>query len=153
MTKEIEKLVVGDQAPLFTLKNQKGESISLADFKNKKNVLLILYPGDNTPGCTKQLCSLRDDFSEFEKNDTIIFGINHLDSVSHQEFINDHSFPFDLLIDTDREVITKYQALGSFFGNTMTKRSVILIDKEGKIVYLKRGMQNNTELLNILTNN
>ena len=150
MKKEIKKIVLGKQAPLFTLKNQKGKSISLASFKNKKNVLLIFYPGDNTPGCTKQLCALRDDFSKFKKEDIIIFGINHADHNSHQKFINDYNFPFDLLIDNNHQVATKYQALKSFFGKTITNRSVILINKEGQIIYLKRGLPEDKEILSAL---
>tara|TARA_Y100000310_G_scaffold138733_1_gene137776 strand:+ start:25 stop:483 length:459 start_codon:yes stop_codon:yes gene_type:complete len=145
--KNKEKLSLGDKAPLFTLKNQKGEKISLSNFKNKKNVLLIFYPGDNTPGCTKQLCALRDDFSKFKKENTIIFGINHADHISHQKFINDYNFPFDLLIDTNHQVATKYQALKSFFGKTITARSVVLINKEGLIIYLKRGLPEDKDIL------
>jgi len=147
MKKEIKKLVLGDKAPLFTLKNQKGKEISLTNFKNKKNVLLIFYPGDNTPGCTKQLCALRDDFSKFKKEDTIIFGINHADYISHQKFINNYNFPFDLLIDTNHQVATKYQSLKSFFGKPITSRSVVLINKEGLIIYLKRGLPEDKDIL------
>ena len=144
--KNEKKLSLGDKAPLFTLKNQKGKEISLSNFKNKKNVLLIFYPGDNTPGCTKQLCDLRDDFIKFQKKDTIIFGVN----ISHKKFINDYSFPFDLLIDTDRKVATKYKALKFMFGRPSILRSVILINKEGKIIFLKRGMPEDKDILESL---
>lgn len=148
--KDIPPIEVGDMAPFFTLKNQKGKKVSLKDFKNKKNVLLIFYPGDNTPGCTKQLCALRDDFSVFKKHDTIIFGVNHADDESHQKFIDNYSFPFDLLIDTDRKVSRKYKALKFMFGHESIKRSVVLIDKSGKIIYLKRGLPDNSEILEAL---
>ena len=65
--KEVLPIKIGDKAPLFILKNQSGQTIALEDYKDKKNVLLIFYPGDNTPGCKKQLCAIRDDFSKFEK--------------------------------------------------------------------------------------
>lgn len=145
--KDILPIKIGDNAPLFTLKNQSGKSIALKDYKNKKNVLLIFYPGDNTPGCTRQLCNLRNDFAEFKKYDTIIFGINQADSESHQKFIDNHSFPFDLLIDTDRKVSRKYKALKFMFGHESIKRSVVLIDKAGKIIFLKRGLPHNSEML------
>lgn len=140
-------LKVGDLAPLFSLKNQAGKEIALKDFFKKQNVLLIFYPGDNTPGCTAQLCALRDDFSKFKTQDTIVFGINHADQASHQKFIDNHKFPFDLLIDTDKELSKKYQAIKSFFGKSIIARTVVLINKEGKIIYLKKGMPSDTEIL------
>ncbi len=148
--KDIASIKLGDQAPLFSLKNQVGQKVSLQDFQNKKNVLLIFYPGDNTPGCTKQLCSIRDDFSRFQKLDTVVFGINHGDDKSHQKFIDKHEFPFDLLIDTNKEISKKYKALKFIFGYESIKRSVVLIDKQGKIVFLKRGMPSDQEIIESL---
>mgnify|MGYP000397978997 CR=1 FL=1 len=83
-------LKVGDKAPEFKLKDSFEKEVSLSDFKGKR-IILYFYPKDNTPGCTKQLCALRDDFSKFKKEDTIIFGINHADYVSHQKFINNYN--------------------------------------------------------------
>jgi len=148
--KDIPPIKIGDKAPLFSLQNQAGKKISLRDYKNKKNILLIFYPGDNTPGCTKQLCNIRNDFSRFTKLDTIVFGINHADNKSHQKFIDQYKFPFDLLIDTDRKVSRKYKAIKFMFGHISIKRSVILINKEGKIIFLKRGMPTDDEILKSL---
>jgi peroxiredoxin Q/BCP len=145
--KNIAVLKVGDLAPTFSLKNQAGKEIALKDFLQKQNVLLIFYPGDNTPGCTAQLCALRDDFSKFQTQDTVVFGINHANQASHQKFIDDHKFPFDLLIDTDKELSKKYQAIKSFFGKTIIARTVVLINKEGKIIYLKKGSPSDAEIL------
>ena len=146
-TQDKNKLVLGQQAPLFVLKTQSGQEINLADFKGKKNVLLVFYPGDNTPGCTRQLCALRDDYHQFQNKDTAIFGINHADAKSHQKFIDHYQFPFDLLIDTDKKVSLDYGAIKLFFNKTIIKRSVVLIDKEGKIIYLKRGLPADEEIL------
>ncbi|PLX24577.1 peroxiredoxin [Candidatus Parcubacteria bacterium] len=148
--KDIPPIKVGDKAPLFTLKNQSGQKVALKDFLGKKNVLLIFYPGDNTPGCTKQLCAVRNDFSKFQKLDTIIFGVNHADDTSHQKFIDKYKFPFDLLIDSDKKVSRKYKALKFMFGHESIKRSVVLIDKQGKIVFLKRGMPSDQEIIDSL---
>lgn len=148
--KDIPPIKVGDVAPLFTLKNQLGKKISLKDYKNKKNVLLIFYPGDNTPGCTRQLCALRDDWSEFKDKNIVIYGVNQGDLESHQKFIEKHSFPFDLLVDKDRKVSRKYKALKFMFGYESIRRSVVLIDKTGKIIYLKRGLPHNSEILEAL---
>ena len=120
-------LKVGDQAPGFSLKNQAGKEISLKDFLNKQNVLLIFYPGDATPGCTMQLCAIRNDFKKFQDQNIAVFGVNHADEDSHQKFIDKNQFPFDLLIDT-----------------------VVLINKKGEIIFLKKGTPSDAEILNAL---
>lgn len=145
--KDFTSIKVGDLAPLFSLKNQAGKEIRLKDFLNKQNVLLIFYPGDSTPGCTAQLCAVRDDFGKFQTQDTIVFGINHADQDSHQTFIDNHHFPFDLLIDADKEVSKKYQAIKSFFGKPIIARTVVLINKKGEIIFLKKGAPSDTEIL------
>lgn len=140
-------LKVGDNALLFKLNNQKGEPVDLQKFLGQKNVLLIFYPGDDTPGCTAQLCALRDDYRDFDKKDIVIFGVNQADENSHQKFISKFKFPFDLLIDTDRQISEKYGAIKYMFGHKSIKRSVVLIDKQGKIIFLKRGMPHDEEIL------
>lgn len=140
-------LNVGDKAPDFTLPDQDGKKVTLSDFKDKKNVVLIFYPGDMTPGCTMQLCAVRDDWSKFAKADAVVFGMNHGDEESHAAFIKKHTFPFPLLVDKDKKVATKYGALKKFFKATIIKRTVIVIGKDGKIAYLKAGMPKNTEIL------
>ena len=146
----IPPIKVGDQAPLFSLQNQAEEKISLKNYRGKRNVLLIFYPGDNTPGCTAQLCALRDDFSKLKELDIVVLGINPADEKSHQDFINNYRFPFDLLIDKDRQVAQKYKALKFMFGHESVKRSVVLIDKQGKIIFLERGLPKNQEILKAL---
>lgn len=140
-------LAVGDKAPDFTLPDQDGKKVALSDFKGKKNVVLIFYPGDMTPGCTMQLCAVRDDWSKFAKADAVVFGMNHGDAESHATFIKKHTFPFPLLVDKDKKVATKYGALKKFFKATIIKRCVIVVGKDGKIAYLKTGMPKNTDIL------
>lgn len=147
---KIPPVQIGDKAPLFTLKNQKGQKVYLKDYLGKQNVLLIFYPGDDTPGCTKQLCDIRNDFSNFEKINIKVFGINQADKNSHQNFINKYALPFDLLIDNDYKVSSKYKAMKFMFGRPSIKRSVVLIDKAGQILFLKRGMPSNKEILKSL---
>lgn len=144
---DIKSLKIGEDAPLFSLYNQKGELIQLENYRNRKNILLIFYPGDDTPGCTRQLCALRDDFSQFAKEETIILGVNPADDNSHQKFINKYHLPFDLLIDADHKVSAEYDAIKYVFGRQSIQRSVVLIDKQGKIIYLKRGMPTDAEIL------
>ncbi|MFN4150932.1 MAG: peroxiredoxin [Candidatus Sericytochromatia bacterium] len=133
---EKSKPKVGNKAPDFVVQDSNGKNIKLSDFVGKKNVLLVFYPGDNTPGCTKQLCSIRDDFKGLEKLNVKVFGVNQADSESHKSFINKHNFQFELLVDKDKKIATEYDAVG-FFG--IISRTVVLINKEGKIVLYERG--------------
>ncbi|MFH1077753.1 MAG: peroxiredoxin [Patescibacteria group bacterium] len=140
-------LAVGDNAPLFTLPDQDGHKVSLADFKGKKNVVLIFYPGDMTPGCTMQLCSIRDDWSKFAKRDAVVYGVNHGDAESHQAFVEKYRFPFPLLIDANKKVSEAYGAVRPIFRTKVIRRTVVVVDKEGNIVYLRRGMPKDADIL------
>jgi peroxiredoxin Q/BCP len=98
-----------------------------------------------------QLCAIRDDWSKFIAADTLVFGINHGNGDSHAQFIKTHGFPFPLLIDKDKKVSAKYGAIKSLFGHKVIKRSVVGIDKQGKISFLKRGMPKNTDILKAMS--
>lgn len=147
MTKAIKELEIGDKAPDFTLEDENGKKVKLSDFKGKKTVVLVFYPGDMTPGCTMQLCAIRDDWSKFAKQDAVVFGVNHGDAASHGAFIKKHTFPFSLLIDKDKKVSARYGAMKKFFKALIIKRSVVVIGKDGVITFLKRGMPKNTDIL------
>ena len=141
------KYAIGTQAPLFTLQDSQGNKVSLKNFKGKKNVLLFFYPGDDTPGCTKQLCDVRDDQNKFDAlDDLVIFGINQADADSHNAFIEKYDLTIALLIDKDRKVSKKYGAIKNMFGHESIRRSVIIVDKNGKLAYVKRGMPDNKEI-------
>jgi len=140
-------LKVHDKAPLFTLKTQKGDEVSLKDFKDKQNVVLIFYPGDMTPGCTIQLCSLRDNWLKFAELNAAVYGVNHADAKSHAKFAEKYQFPFPLLIDTDKKVSKKYGATKKLFAAQVIKRTVVVIDKDGKIAFYKHGMPKEAEIL------
>lgn len=141
------ELKLGDQAPDFALPDQDGGTVGLSSFLGKKKVVLVFYPGDMTPGCTMQLCAIRDDWSKFIDADTAVFGVNHGDKDSHARFIKAHGFPFPLLIDKDKKVSAKYGAIRSLFGHKVIKRSVVGVDKQGKVVFLKRGMPKDADIL------
>ena len=100
-------LKVGDKAPLFSGNDQNGLKISLADFRGKK-VVLYFYPEDDTPGCTKQACDLRDSWRELQSK-VELFGVSTDSIESHQEFIKKHGLPFPLLSDSDQEIVKAYQ--------------------------------------------
>lgn len=124
----------GDEAPVFEAIDQNGKKWSLADFIGKKNVLLYFYPKDNTPGCTKQACSLRDNIGSFKSAEVEVVGVS-MDSVeSHKRFISQHNLNFILLSDVEGKIVEKYGT--RMPGKNMARRVSFLINKEGKIVHI-----------------
>ena len=127
----------GDDAPDFVVKDQNGDDVKLSDLLGKK-VVLYFYPRDNTPGCTKEACSLRDDFSTFEEKGIKILGVSTDDEKSHQKFISKYELPFPLLADTNHAVADAYGSYGEkkFMGKIYNGvlRKTFLIDETGKIV-------------------
>jgi len=130
-------LQTGDDAPNFTVKDYAGADVKLSDFRGQR-VVLYFYPKDDTPGCTKEACSLRDGFSEFEKENIKILGVSPDDEKSHQKFISKYELPFTLLADTDHRVADAYGSYGekTFMGKNYmgVLRKTFLIDERGKIV-------------------
>lgn len=102
---------VGTKAPDFTLQDQDGVSHTLSQYKSQW-VLIYFYPKDNTPGCTKQACTLRDAEPAFEKLDAVVLGISGDSVASHKKFVEKFQLPFPLLADTDRNVIEAYGSWG-----------------------------------------
>ncbi len=98
-------------APDFALENQNGELVRLSDFSGKP-LVLYFYPKDNTPGCTKEACSFRDDYSEYEKMSISIVGISPDSTVSHKNFQDKYSLPFTLLSDPGHQVASEYGVWG-----------------------------------------
>jgi thioredoxin-dependent peroxiredoxin len=127
----------GDDAPDFTTKNQNGEDVKLADWRGQR-IVLYFYPKDDTPGCTKEACSLRDSFDVFEERGIKVFGVSNDDEKSHQKFISKYSLPFDLLADTDKKLVNDYEVYGEKmnYGKKYMgiNRTTFLIDEDGKIV-------------------
>jgi peroxiredoxin Q/BCP len=127
---------VGDRAPAFELPATGGSTVSLADFAGKA-VVLVFYPGDDTPVCTKQLNSYSRDLSEFEALDAQILGISAQSVDSHEMFAGKHGLKFPLLADTDKAVAALYGTLGPL---GFPRRSVFIIDKHGVIRYAHRAI-------------
>ncbi len=131
------KLSEGDKAPDFTSKDQNGEKVKLSDHKGSR-VVLYFYPKDDTPGCTKQACSLRDAYKTFTDKEIKVLGVSIDDEKSHQKFISKYDLPFDLIADTDKSIVEKYGVWGekSMYGKKYmgTLRKTFLIDEKGKIV-------------------
>lgn len=127
----------GDAAPDFSARDESGNELKLSDYAGKK-VVLYFYPKDDTPGCTKEACSLRDNFNEFERRGIKILGVSTDTEKSHQKFISKYALPFALLADTDHSVADLYQSYGekTFMGKNYmgVLRRTFLIDERGKIV-------------------
>jgi len=104
-------LQVGDSAPDFAITNQSGELIKLSDFSDKK-LIIFFYPKDNTPGCTAQSCNLKDNYSDLLEKGFEVVGVSADDAVSHQKFIAKFSLPYNLLADTNKEMIKSYGVWG-----------------------------------------
>lgn len=129
-------LSVGDAAPAFALSSTGGTTVSLADFKGRP-VVLVFYPGDDTPVCTKQLNSYNDELAEFEKLDAQVLGISAQGVDSHEKFSGKHGFRFPLLADTDKAVAGAYGTLGPI---GFPRRSVFIIDADGVVRYAHRAI-------------
>jgi peroxiredoxin Q/BCP len=131
------RLSVGDKAPSFSLSSQDGKKDSLSDFKGKK-LLLYFYPKADTPGCTKQACSIRDAAKELKKLGASAIGISPDKPDKQKKFDDKYNLGFPLLADTDNEVAKAYGAWGekSMYGKTYEGiiRSSFVIDGQGKIV-------------------
>jgi peroxiredoxin Q/BCP len=136
-------LAVGTQAPAFALLSSDGDTVALKDFAKKSFVVLIFYPGDQTPGCTAQLCAVRDDYSQFETKNAKVFGVNPGDLASHKKFVAKQKYQFPLLVDENRSVAKAY-GCDSW---PMVKRTVYVIDPSGKIIFTKRGTPKNKDIL------
>jgi peroxiredoxin Q/BCP len=125
---------VGDQAPDFTLPGiQNGErrDYSLSEYRGRK-VVLAFYPGDDTPGCTRQMCSYRDEFAVFEGLQAVLLGISPQDVDSHERWAQKRNLQFPLLADTDRSVARAYGCAAPVIG---IRRSVYVVDGEGVLRY------------------
>jgi peroxiredoxin Q/BCP len=127
---------VGDAAPDFTLPGTGGQDYSLNDFAGQA-VVLVFYPGDDTPVCTKQLNSYNRDIEQFTEMNAQVIGISAQDVSSHEGFANKHGFTFPLLADVDKDVAGLYGTLGPI---GFPRRSVFIIDTDGIVRYAHRAM-------------
>src|ERR1700722_3525241 len=123
---------VGDKAPRVEGKDQDGKEWKLSDDIGKKAVLLYFYPKDNTPGCTKEACGLRDRMSDLKKDNVKVIGVSFDSSASHQKFIADQSLNFPLMADTDGAIADAYGV--RMTGKNNAPRVSFLIGKDGKII-------------------
>ena len=132
-----QELVEGQPAPDFSLKSNDGKSYSLSQYRGKNEVVLYFYPKDDTPGCTKEACSFRDEMATFKKKGVVVLGVSLDDLDSHTKFQEKYNLNFPLLSDTDHVISDTYGVYKEknnygkkFWG---IERSTFIIDKSGKL--------------------
>ena len=133
------QLTEGQAAPNFTLQDQDGIEHTLTSYRGKK-VVIYFYPKDDTPGCTKEACGIRDAYDGFLDQDIVVFGISYDSAEAHQNFIKKYNLPFKLLSDYDKSVSRLYGTEGTFF----PMRKTFLIDEKGTVkkIYSKVSVAN-----------
>lgn len=128
---------VGEMAPDFQTQTQQRDPVRLSDYRGKRCVVLVFYPGDDTPLCTSQLCAFRDSWEGLQTVETEVFGVNPSSESRHVHFVQKHGFPFSLLMDRDKAICSAYGRLALL--GLLVKRGVFLIDKAGKIAQIWEG--------------
>lgn len=142
---------VGEVIPDFSAKNQDGKVIKLSDLKGKP-VLIYFYPKDDTPGCTKEACELRDNYAKYQKLGAVILGVSKQDAASHRKFREKYHLPFDLLTDEDGSV-AKTLGVETMPVVGFHHRQSLLIGSDGKLLKFFEKVDpqlHATEVLNLL---
>lgn len=133
----MSKLKKGDMAPGFKGLNQNGEQISLSDYSGKE-VILYFYPKDSTPGCTSEACNLNDNYDMWLSKGYEVVGVSPDSVASHKKFAEKYNLNFNLIADTEKEILQQYGVWGEkkAYGKTSVGvlRTTFVIDKEGRIV-------------------
>lgn len=144
------ELKEGDKAPAFTANDQNGKPVSLGDFAGKK-VILYFYPKDDTPGCTAEACSFRDNYQSLQQKGFEIIGVSTDDEKSHTKFVSKFQLPFTLIADTDKKIVEAYSVWGekSMYGKKYmgTTRKTFVINNDGTIAKIidKVDTQNSSQ--------
>src|SRR5579883_2547120 len=134
-------LPVGTPAPDFSLPDESGRVVKLSELRGRE-VVLVFYPGDDTPGCTSQLCGFRDSWSAARARGVEVYGVNPQSAAKHKKFRDKFSFPFPLLVDRGQKVGELYRTRG-----LLVKRTVYRIGPDGVIRFARRGYPAPAEVL------
>lgn len=137
-----QTLKTGDQVPEFRLQDQDGNWFDIRDYIGKKILVIYFYPKDESSVCTKESCSFRDSFADFEKAGALVIGINFASVESHKRFKKNHQLPFLLLSDPGNKV---YKSFGVKKALVFTGRETFVVDKAGKIVFKFDSFTNGPE--------
>ena len=138
-------LTVGTKAPNFTTKDDQGNTVSLSDFAGKV-VVLYFYPKDDTPGCTKEAQSFRDNYQEYQDKEMVVLGVSMDDEASHKMFKEKYGLPFQLLVDTDGSLSQAYDVDGGGYAQRVT----YIIDGEGVITKVDTNVKTASHAQDIL---
>jgi peroxiredoxin Q/BCP len=144
---EIMALAVGTAAPAFSTVDDGGNAVSLADFAGKI-IVLYFYPKDDTPGCTKEAQSFRDNYAEYEGKDIVVLGVSQDDEASHKKFKEKYGLPFQLLVDKDGAISQAYDVEGGGY----SKRVTYVIDGTGTISQVYETVKTDSHAQDILGN-
>jgi peroxiredoxin Q/BCP len=147
MIDQYQPLPVGTKAPDFNLPATGGKQVKLSDYAGK-NLIIVFYPKDQTPGCTQQLCALRDDTEMFKAINTEFIASNPDSVESHERFSTAQSYKFPILVDAERTMAKAYRALKE--DGKGIQRTVYIIDAAGVVRYSKQGLPSDTELSNAI---
>jgi peroxiredoxin Q/BCP len=151
--KLMSHLSVGDQAPDFQGIDQHGKSVNLSDYRGQK-VILYFYPKDDTPGCTKEACNLRDHYEQLQQHGFQVLGVSIDDVHSHEQFASKYELPFRLVADPEKTIVDQYGVYGeknSFGKKKMgTKRTTFVIDEQGQIEHIFRQVKSEDHAQQIL---
>jgi peroxiredoxin Q/BCP len=139
-------LAAGTIAPNFSTVDDQGQAVSLSDFQGK-TVVLYFYPKDDTPGCTKQAQSFRDNYDQYTGKDMVVLGVSMDDQASHEKFKEKYGLPFQLLVDKDGSITKAYDVDGGGY----SKRVTYIIDGEGKISHVDENVKTATHAQDILS--
>lgn len=146
-------LEVGMKAPEFTLQDQDGHEVSLADYRGKK-VVLYFYPKDSTPGCTRQACAFAGSLSEIKAQGAVVLGVSKDSVASHRKFADKYGLPFTLLSDPQLEAIQAYGVWQEkkLYGKVSmgVVRTTFLIDEEGTVTAVMPKVKPDTNAADVL---
>ena len=133
--KNMKKIEVGDKIPIFSLMNQNGEQVHINDFIGKKNLVLFFYPKDDSPGCTAQACSFRDQYEDFVDAEAVVIGISGQTVKSHKNFADKHNLSYTLLSDSGNKIRKQFGVPTNFFG-LLPGRVTYIVNKKGEVVHI-----------------
>jgi peroxiredoxin Q/BCP len=131
----MKKLEIGDKLPVFSLQDQNGQLFDSKSLLGKKNLVLFFYPKDDTPGCTKEACSFRDQFEVFKEFDAEVIGISGQSVDSHKKFAEKHQLTYTLLTDTENKLRKQFGVPTNLFG-LLPGRVTYITNKNGEIIHI-----------------
>lgn len=142
--KPMNEIKIGSSIPEFSLRDQDGNLFNIASVLGKKNLVIYFYPKDDSPGCTKEACSFRDQFEVFNEANAVIIGISGQSVKSHKEFADKYKLTFTLLSDEGNKIRKLFGVPTNIFG-LIPGRVTYIVDKSGKVIYIFNSQTNATK--------